>query len=215
MDSYILLLVIIVIVGFGVFFKMYPKFPPSERKEGFSSPAVAPNTPKCIQRSVDAQVLLRLFPPCADESHAPTEDDTDRAELSLILMKLTCLDADATNSGVGGYNTLKLKYNTSHDAEPLTNFVGRCLNNGTKQRDIDIVIDKYDKRGKELISRISSRIGMDSKEAQENYNSLITTTMRTLTTHCLAMRSSLDTPFGPRDPGFSTPYSVERLAPFN
>jgi hypothetical protein len=215
MESYILLLVIIVIVALGVFFNMYPKFPPSERKEGFSSPAVAPNTPKCIQRSIDAQVLLRLFPPCSDPSHAPTEDDTDREELNLILMKLTCLDADATNSGVGGYNTLKLKYNTSHDAVPLTNFVGRCLNNGTNQRDIDIVIEKYDQRGKELIRKISSRIGMDSKEAQENYNSLITNTMRTLTTHCLAMRSSLDKPFGPRDPGFSTPYSVERLAPFS
>jgi hypothetical protein len=139
----------------------------------------------------------------------------DREELNLILKKLTCLDADATNSGVGGYNTLKLPYNTSHDAEPLSNFVGRCLNNGTKQRDIDIMIDKYDKRGKELIRNISSRIGMDSKEAQGNYNSLITNTLRILSTNCLAMRSSLDTPYGPRDPGFSTPYSVERLAPFS
>jgi len=215
MEPYILLLVVIVIVGFGIVFKMYATFPPSERKEGFSSPAVSPTDPKCIQRNVDAQVLMRLFPPCEDESRAPTEDATDRSELRLILNKLTCLDADATDAGVGGYNTFKLPYNTSHDAEPIESFIGRCLNNGTKKRDIEIVIDKYDKRGKTLIAQISNRMGMDPKAVQENYNAVVTTTMNTLMNRCLAMRSSLDTPYGPRDPGYSTPYSVDRLAPFN
>ena len=215
METYILLVVVIVIVGLGILFKMYATFPPSEKKEGFSSPAVAPNQPKCIQRNLDAQVLLRLFPACADPNKAPTEDGMDRTERALILNKLTCLDADATNAGVGGYNTFKLPYTTSHDAEPLTNFVGRCLNNGTQKRDIEIVIDKYDKRGKALISQICNRVGMDPKSSQENYNALITTTLNTLMNKCLAMRSSLDTPYGPRDPGYSTPYSVDRLAPFN
>ena len=76
---------------------------------------------------------MSLFKPCPDV--LPSEDATDRVELALILNKLTCLDADVSNNGVDGYNTLKLPYNTSHDAEPLTNFVGRCLNNGTRSRD--------------------------------------------------------------------------------
>ena len=200
----------------GIVFKMYPVFPPSEKKikENFSSPAVAPFQPKCTQRNSDAQMLMRLFPTCTDESRAPTEDATDRAELTLILNKLTCLDADATNSGVGGYNTLSLQYNTSHDTEPLTNFIGRCLNNGVKKRDIEIIVDKYDKRGKTLINQICNRTGMDPKLAQEHYNAVITVTIKSLTVNCLASRSSLDTPYGPRDPGYSTPYSVERLSPF-
>lgn len=216
MDTIIYLAILIFIVVGGIALKMYPVFPPSEKKlkEYFSSPAVAPFQPSCVQRNVDAQVILRLFPPCSDESKAPTEDATDRAELALILNKLTCLDADATNSGVGGYNTLSLQYNTSHDVEPLTNFVGRCLNNGVKPRDIEIVIDKYDKRGKTLIKQISSRTGIDPKMPQEHYNAVITTTLNSLNTNCLAKRSSLDTPFGPRDPGYSTPFSVERLSPF-
>lgn len=214
MELFILLLVIIVIVGFGIVFKMYAKFPPSERKEGFSSPEISPGAPKCIYRNADAQVLLGLFPPCSDPNKAPTDDAQDRSELVLILNKLTCLDADATNAGVGGYNTLKLPYRTSHDSEPLANFIGRCLNNGTKERDVEIVVDKYDKRGKILINQISNRVGMDPKAAHENYNALITTTLKSLMSNCLAKRSSLDTPFGPRDPGYSTPYSVDRLAPF-
>jgi len=192
---------------------MYPQMP-KNRYEGFSSPAVAPAEPKCIQRSLDAQTILRILPPCGDPYRSPGEDATDREELALILKKLTCLDADVANNGVAGYNTLSLQYNTSHDAEPLTNFVGRCLNNGTQSRDLEIVIDKYDKRGKTLINQITKRIGMDASSLMDNYDALLNTTMRTLKTNCLAPQSHLDVPFGPRDPGYSTPFSVATLAPY-
>jgi hypothetical protein len=216
MDLLVYLVFLILIAGMGIFFKMYPKFPALEKRqiEPFSSPAVAPFQPKCIQRNVDAQVLLRLFPPCTDESKAPTEDATDRAELSLILNKLTCLDADVNSNGVKGYNTISLQYNTSHDNEPLGSFVGRCLNNGIRQRDIELLIDKFEKRGKTLITQISKRQGIDGKSALETYETLIKATINSLNTHCLAKRSSLDTPYGPRDPGYAIPYSVSALAPF-
>jgi hypothetical protein len=215
-DLLIYLVFLILIAGMGVFFKMYPKFPALEKRhiEPFSSPAVAPFQPKCTQRNVDAQVLLRLFPACEDESKAPTEDATDRAELTLMLNKLTCLDADVNSNGVKGYNTLSLKYNTSHDNEPLGSFLGRCLNNGLRKRDIELLIDKFEKRGKTLITQIAKRQGIDGKSALETYESLIKTTNNTLNTNCLAQRSSLDTPYGPRDPGYSIPYSVSGLAPF-
>jgi hypothetical protein len=210
------LLIIIVIVFWGVIYKLYPQFPPTfitrRRIEHFSSPAVAPTQPKCIQRNTDAQLILRLLPPCRDETQASTEDALDRTELALILAKLTCLEADVNNAGTPGYNTLTLPYNTSHDAEPLTNFVGRCLNNGTRSEDLETVIDKYDKRGKTLINAISARATIDAKMIQEHYNSVIGVTMRALTQNCLARHSSLDVPYGPRDPGYMTPHSVEKLA---
>jgi hypothetical protein len=216
LDLLAYLVFLILIAGMGIFFKMYPKFPALEKRqiEPFSSPAVAPFQPKCTQRNADAQVLLRLFPPCHDETKAPTEDATDRAELSLILNKLTCLDADVNSNGVKGYNTMSLQYNTSHDQEPLANFVGRCLNNGIRQNDIEILMDKYEKRGKTIITQISKRQGIDAKSALETYETLIKTIINTLNTNCLAHRSSLDTPFGPRDPGYAVPYSVSALAPF-
>jgi hypothetical protein len=216
LDLLVYLVFLILIAGMGIFFKMYPKFPALEKRqiEPFASPAVAPFQPKCTQRNADAQVLLRLFPPCPDESKAPTEDATDRAELSLILNKLTCLDADVNSNGVKGYNTMSLQYNTSHDQEPLGSFVGRCLNNGIRQRDIELLAEKYEKRGKTLITQIATRQGIDGKSALETYETVIKTTIKSLTTHCLAQRSSLDTPYGPRDPGYAIPYSVSALAPF-
>jgi len=221
MKEFVYLGLIILIVGWGILYKLYPQFPPlfinrtAKPIEKFANPAVAPFEPKCAQRNMDAQVILRLLPPCSDPKNSPSEDATDRAELALILSKLTCLEADVNNAGTPGYNTLNLPYNTTHDAEPLTNFVGRCLNNGTRSEDLELLIDKYDKRGKTLISGICSKAGMDAKTIQGHYDAVIRVTMNALTKNCLAFHSSLDIPFGPRDPGYMTPYSVEKLASLN
>lgn len=193
---------------------MYPQLPPV--RERFSSPAVAPEMPTCVKRSADAQALLALLPAnrCGDDYHSPSEDDIDRIELRLILNKLTCLDSDVVNSGVAGYNTLYLKFNTSHDTEPLTNFVGRCLNGGARTRDIELIMDKYEKRGIELISRITKKEGSNPETAFKYFKSVISTTMQSLTFNCKMSRAQLDRPAGVRDPGYSTPFSVEKLAPF-
>lgn len=217
---------IVLIVSIGVFYRVYPRMPniPYHKTpldgyrryspEGFANPAVAPQEPRCVQRSRDALAILKIIGPCRDQKNSPSEDDLDRQELALILQKLTCLDSDVNNNGVAGYNTLNLPYNTSHDLEPLTNFVGRCLNNGTRSRDLELIMDKYDVRGKTLIKQIMGRIGMDDKALQDNYQAVIRTTMKSLTDNCLAKQSNLDRPYGPRDPGYATPYSVERLASF-
>lgn len=221
MKSVIYLIVIIAIVSMGLYFKMYPVFPMMEKTtirynttENFSSPAVSPSEPSCVKRNVDAQILLRMFPICDSQYKSPSEDALDRIELKLILNKLTCLDADVSNSGVAGYNTLHLPYNTSHDTEPLTNFVGRCLNNGARMRDIDLIIDKYEKRGLELILLIATRMDTEPRAAYSHYRAVIVTTLKALKANCLMPHSQLDRPPGPRDPGYSTPFSVEVLAPF-
>jgi hypothetical protein len=205
-----LLFFLVLVIGAGVYFQTYPQMP--KRYENFANPAVAPNEPSCVHRSADAQILMSLFKPCPDT--LPSEDSVDRVELALILNKLTCLDADVSNNGVDGYNTLKLPYNTSHDAEPLTNFVGRCLNNGTRSRDLEIVIDRFEKRGATLIKNLCKRKDLDIKEPLYHFGEVIKTTMNSLTTNCLTQHASLDKPFGPRDPGFSVPYSVDRLAAY-
>jgi len=207
MQTLLYLLVIAAIVALGYAFKMYPQLPP----EHFSSPAIAPEMPTCVKRSADAQALLALLPV---HNCAPSEDDTDRKELRLILNKLTCLDSDVVNSGVAGYNTMYLQYNTSHDTEPLTNFVGRCLNGGARTRDIDLIMEKYESRGTELIARISKKDGTNPEVAFKYFKSVIGTTSQSLTYNCRMSRAQLDRPAGVRDPGYSTPFSVEKLAPF-
>jgi len=208
------IVLIVVIVFLGLFFRKYPKFPPTERKlEYFSSAAVAPDEPTCVRRNADAQALLEMFPQYLTES--PSEDAEDRIELKLILNKLTCIDADVNKTGIPGYNTVNLPYNTSHDTEPLINFVGRCLNGGANTRDIDLILSKYESRGIELITRIAKRININAIKAYERYSSLVTTTYIVMSNNCIKHANSLDRPVGPRDPGYTMPYSVATLAPFN
>jgi hypothetical protein len=210
MQTLLYIAAIIAIVALGYAFKMYPQLPPV--REHFSSPAIAPEMPTCVKRSDAAQALLALLP--ADRCNNPSEDETDRKELRLILNKLTCLDSDVVNSGVAGYNTMYLQYNTSHDTEPLTNFVGRCLNGGARTRDIDIIMEKYESRGVELIGRITKKEGTDPAVAFKYFNAVISTTGHSLTHNCRMSRAQLDRPAGVRDPGYMMPFSVDKLAPF-
>ena len=200
---------------------MYPRFPSMEKTtlkystvENFSSPAISPNDPTCVKRNTDAQALLRMFPQCDSDYKSPSEDALNRVELKLILNKLTCLDADVTNSGVAGYNTLQLKFNTSHDTEPITNFVGRCLNGGARTRDIDIIMAKYESRGNELIASLARRLKVDPRPAFNRFRNVLSVTHDSLINNCKMKRASLDIPAGVRDPGYSIPFSIEKLAPF-
>jgi hypothetical protein len=213
------ILLIISIVALGLCFKMYPIFPSNKAKlthtiEGFSSPATSPNEPSCIKRNTDAQAILQMFTQCSSDYKSPSEDAMNRIELKLILQKLTCLDSDVTNSGVAGYNTLSLPFNTSHDTEPLTNFVGRCLNGGTRTRDFDLIISKYESRGNVLIKAISSLMNKDPSEAYARYANVIKVTYESLVNNCKMKRASMDIPAGVRDPGYSIPFRIETLAPF-
>jgi len=222
MNSLIYVLLIIAIVVMGVYFKMYPVFPLMEKTtrkynflENYSNPSVSPNEPTCVRRNIDAQALLEMFPQCTSDYNSPSEDALNRIELKHILNKLTCLDADVSNSGVSGYNTLYLKYNTSHDTEPLTNFVGRCLNGGARTRDIDIIMSKYESRGNELLKGISSFMHIEPTKAYEHFRKVIKTTYASLINNCKMERASLDKPAGIRDPGYMIPFSVETLGPFS
>lgn len=221
MNSIVYVLLIISIVALGLYFKMYPRFPSMEKTtlkystvENFSSPAISPNDPTCVKRNTDAQALLRMFPQCDSDYKSPSEDALNRVELKLILNKLTCLDADVTNSGVAGYNTLQLQFNTSHDTEPITNFVGRCLNGGARTRDIDIIMAKYESRGNELIASLARRLKVDPRPAFNKFRNVLSVTNSSLINNCKMKRASLDIPAGVRDPGYSIPFTIEKLAPF-
>jgi len=219
MNPAIYILLIISVVLLGIYFNKYPRFPIMERKritrENFSSAATAPGEPTCVKRNIDAQALLQMFPQCADDYNSPSEDALNRIELKLIVNKLTCLDADVNNTGIPGYNTMYLPYNTSHDTEPLTNFIGRCLNNGARERDIDLIMTKYESRGIDLITQIAKNMKMDAKEAYNRYRLLLNTTYNVLANNCLKRQNYLDRPIGPRDPGYQMPHSIAVLAPFD
>lgn len=166
--------------------------------EGFAVAAVDPiRMPACAERSPAAQRILAAI------AHYP-ESDEGAAEIRLLLSKLCCMEADVSTAGAGVYRTLPLQFRTSHDMEPPSTFVGRCLRNAVRQRDIDLVIDKFEKRGRALIR---SRCA----ESRKDFDEVIASTRLAFVSFCLGDQPSMDKPMGPRDVGFWAPEDTDLM----
>lgn len=187
------IIVLTIIVGF-----LYIK--PYYISEGFATVAVDPvMMPKCVQRDGEAQNLLSQVNSVVVKN---PENVQAFGELQLIVSKFLCMDADITGQGAGVYSTYSLPFNTNHDMEPVANFVGRCLSNAVKQRDIVLTLDKLEKRGAELIKGLSN-CPMEQKTAWIGMlHNIATRTASAITSVCLKPHSSMDRPAGVRDPGY-------------
>lgn len=173
--------------------------PSGQETEGFAVAAVdAVRMPACTERSTAAQRVLAAI------AKYP-ESDEGAAELRLLVSKLCCMEADVSTAGAGVYRTLALQFRTSHDMEPATSFVGRCLRNAVRQRDIDLVMDKFEKRGHELVQ---SRCA----DARKDFDDVIASTRLAFTSFCLGDQPSMDKPMGPRDVGFWAPEDTDLMA---
>lgn len=169
--------------------------------------------PKCITRNYDAQDLLRTLysakkgmPPASDGAMA-------YEEFSMILQKLLCMDADITSMGAGVYSTYLLPFNTLHDMEPVGSFVGRCLKNAVRERDIDLTFGKLQARGLQLIMSMCA-----SEESRTlslaKFDSIVTDVQKRITANCLKEHAPMDHPSGVRDPGYYTPLKLQLIGEF-
>jgi hypothetical protein len=168
--------------------------------EGFSTAAIDPvMMPKCVQRDAEAQNLLSQVNSVSAKN---PNNVAAFGELQLILSKFLCMDADITGQGAGVYSTYSLPFNTYHDMEPVASFVGRCLNNSLKERDIVLTLDKLEKRGAELIKKLSD-CPMEQKTAWIGMlHNIAVRTASAVNSVCLKPHNSMDRPVGVRDPGY-------------
>jgi hypothetical protein len=179
--------------------------------EGFTT--VALNTtdfPKCVARDADAQKLLTAL---YEGAKASPEALGDYEEFRLIVQKLLCMDADITSLGQGEYASLQLPFATLHDMEPVGTFVGRCLKNAVKQRDLDLTFDKYRTRGMTLLNNLC---GANNNKgwAIGLFSDIVSRTEKNIAKICLREQASMDTPAGVRDPAYYTPSDVAELGPY-
>lgn len=169
-------------------------------QEGFVTVAVDSDTmPICIARNIDAQKIFRLL-----EHRKEQEAD----ELKLIIQKVLCIDADITGSGVGPFTTYKLPFATSHDIEPAASFVGRCVRQAVQDRDISMVMDTFYGRGMELIQHICKE-PEERKVLTDGFHAILLYASRNITENCKIPKATLDTPAGPRDPGYYEPHTLQ------
>ena len=195
MTIFILIGVLIVLAFLLVHYK------PAVR-EGFSSAAVDPTfMPACAERSTAAQSLLMRVGPIKSD---------DAEEFRLLVSKLCCLEGDIAAPGAGTYRTVSLQFRTSHDMEPPSTFVGRCLRNAVRERDITLVIQKYETRGRELLGKLLSPCA----EVEAEFTEVVSRTRLAMTSFCLKEQPSMDRPAGPRDPGYWESDEVAELAQY-
>lgn len=185
------------------------------RKEGFTTVALNKTTfPACLARDYEAQGLLqdmyaatRGLPPAADGAMA-------YQEFALIVQKLLCMDADITSLGAGDYSTMLLPFNTQHDMEPVGSFVGRCLKNAVRERDISITLGKLQDRGNALIDILCGQ-GMAAKaKARTTFDGIVQRTKKQISAVCLKPHDSMDIPAGVRDPGYYVPPALHQLSEY-
>jgi hypothetical protein len=194
---------VVVLVGVIVYFR--PRF----FSEGFTTIAIDSATaPKCFLRDADAQKLISKFlavrnmPPASPKAMA-------LAELTLILQKMLCIDADITGAAMGPYSTYQLPYATAHDIEPAAEFVNRCLKNAVRSRDIEVAMGKFEDRGYELLDVLCGGTP-DHAANKELFRGIVLRASRNISEYCLKPKNSLDTPASPRDPAYFDPGSEAR-----
>jgi len=173
-------------------------------EEGFAVAAVDPvQMPACVERSTDAQSLLARI------ASFPV-DDANAAELRLLISKLCCLEADIATPAAGSYRTMPLQFRTSHDMEPASSFVGRCLRNAVRDRDIELVIEKFQTRGRTLLRALLG----DCADGAKEFDAVVLRTRMAMNSSCLTPQPSMDRPIGARDMGFWEPEEVAEIAQY-
>jgi hypothetical protein len=170
--------------------------------EDFAVAAVDPaRSPACTARSPAAQSLLSRF------ASIPASDEA-AAELRLLISKLCCMEADITVPSAS-VRTIPLQFRTSHDLEPPSTTVGRCLNQSLPQRDIDLALEKYTRRGHELLKTTLP----DCDAAPQEFDVVVESLRRAFGT-CQRTQPSMDHPVGVRDMGFWESQKVADLSAY-
>lgn len=203
-------LIIILVVAF--IYYTNPMF--LTQTDGFTTIAVeATKFPKCLVRSYDAQELLQQLHAGVKTSLPSSDAAMAYDELKLIVQKALCMDADITGMGAGPYTTYALPYNTQHDIEPVASFVGRCLRNAVRTQDIDVLFDKLQTRGNELIEVICT-----TKESRQRaftlFQKVLNISASQISSVCLKPQPVMDIPPGVRDPGYFLPPELTRLSDY-
>jgi hypothetical protein len=163
--------------------------------------------PKCFLRDPEATKLLESL-----RSSKPRHPEAF-AELSLILQKMLCIDADVTSSGAGAYSTFQLPFVTQHDIEPAASFVNRCLKGAMRSRDLEIAIEKFERRGATLVQELAQTEAQRAN-ALQMFRNVTKRASRQIAQTCTSLQVNMDTPKGVRDPGYTVPSALDAVAPY-
>ena len=129
--------------------------------EGFGGVARGSGAPDCLRESQKAAKIHEIFLLNASSTE---EGPDDLRELTLLLSKTCCLKKDLLSPSGIVEATRYQTYSTAHDIEAVAETTARCLAKTIPQRDLDIIIDKWTTRGKEIIRRLCTSYNIKDSE---------------------------------------------------
>ena len=176
--------------------------------EGFAGPAKGAGVPDCLRTSQEASDLYTLF---SSKDNTTEEGPDDLRELALLLSKMACLKKDIMSPSGIVEATRYQAYSTAHDIEPVAETAARCLAKTIPPRDLDIILDKWEKRSKELIRRLCTSFKISDsnlKKADLLLKNLMTDISDVAKSQCLKGDVEIAGKKGPRD---TEPYTPPEL----
>lgn len=179
--------------------------------EGFAGPAKGAGVPDCLRSSQEASDLYTLF---SSKNNTTEEGPDDLRELALLLSKMACLKKDIMGTSGIVEATRYQPYSTAHDIEPVAETAARCLAKTIPPRDLDIILDKWNRRSKELVRRLCSSFKIsdsDLKKADVLLKKLIDDISDIAKSQCLKGDVEIAGKKGPREVDPYTPPELSEL----
>jgi hypothetical protein len=203
-------LLAILVTGVAVFFlaSVWRISKLESRSEGFSGPARGGGVPDCLADSQEASELYTIF---SSKESTTEEGPDDFRELTLLLSKTNCLKKDLMSPSGIVEATRYQPYSTAHDVEPVAETAARCMAKTIPPRDLDITLDKWNRRGKELVRRLCTNYNLtdsEVKKATHLFNAVIADISDIAKSQCLKGEVQIAGTAGPRD---VSPYEPPEL----
>jgi hypothetical protein len=180
----------------------------------FGGVAVGAGEPNCLRTSSEAAQVYAIF---ANRASSTEEGPADFQEFRLLLSKLACFKKDLIGTAGVVEATRYQAYATSMDIEPIGETTARCFAKTIPSRDLDISLDKWGKRGKELIRRLCTSMNlteMESSQADTLFDALLRDVSDVARSVCLSGEPTINGKNPPRQPNGFEPESLSELGPY-
>ena len=180
----------------------------------FGGVAVGAGEPDCLRTSSEAAQVYALF---ANRVSSTEEGPADFQEFRLLLSKLACFKKDLIGTAAVVEATRYQPYATSMDIEPISETTARCFAKTIPSRDLDISLDKWGKRGKELIRRLCTSMNlteMESAQADTLFSALMRDVSEVARSVCLSGEPTINGKVAPRQAGGYEPPLLQELGEY-
>ena len=202
--SYVLIALVVTLMASLIGFQLWTSsntMPSAFVREGFAAPVKVGGLPDCMNSSDDSALIYSTF---LEKASTTEEGADDLSELYALLGKVACLKRDLLSPGHLVSATKSATFYTMHDIEPVAETAARCFSKSIPVRDIEIIVDKWNTRGKMLLDRLCtsySLTGTVQEKTKSLYKSVMADITDVLKTVCLKGEGTIA--------GMPTPRMVE------